>query len=156
MGAHIPHRKGQFWGKRSPIVKYRDFLQWAVQKQLNRWRCHLGYGLSQLGGPNEACIRWGQIPHVKGQLLGERTCPMTFCHELCQNGWTSQFAIWVVECVPGWDKGSASSVAFTRWRQWEGTLAPPGEYDLTFHLWRRCGPCVKLLWPLVSLLILSF
>jgi len=31
-----PHKKGQFWGKGSPIVKYRDFLPWAVQKRLNR------------------------------------------------------------------------------------------------------------------------
>jgi len=22
----IPHEKGQFWGKRLPIVKYKDFL----------------------------------------------------------------------------------------------------------------------------------
>jgi len=75
MGIHIPHGKGQFSGKRAPIVKYRDFLQWAVQKRLKRSRCHLGYGLSQLGGPNEACIRWGHIPHVKGQLLGGKDMP---------------------------------------------------------------------------------
>jgi len=22
---------------------------------------------------------------------------------------------------------------------WEGTLAPPGEYNWTFHLWRQCS-----------------
>jgi len=31
---------------------------------------------------------------------------------------------------------------------WEGTLVPPGEYDWTIRLWRRCD-LVKLLWPLV-------
>jgi len=31
----IPHDKGQFWGKGSLIVKYRDFLPLAVQKWLN-------------------------------------------------------------------------------------------------------------------------
>jgi len=25
-GVQIPHEKGQFWGKGSPIVKYRNFL----------------------------------------------------------------------------------------------------------------------------------
>jgi len=25
-GVQVPHEKGQFWGKGSPIVKYRDFL----------------------------------------------------------------------------------------------------------------------------------
>jgi len=25
-GVQIPHEKEQFWGKRSPFVKYRDFV----------------------------------------------------------------------------------------------------------------------------------
>ena len=44
-GVHIPHWKGQFWRKGAPIVKYRDFLPWAVQKRLNRSIWHLGCGL---------------------------------------------------------------------------------------------------------------
>jgi len=45
-GVQIPHAKGQFWGEKGrPIVKYRDTLPRAVQKQLNRSRCHLGLGL---------------------------------------------------------------------------------------------------------------
>ena len=46
-GVHIPHWKGQFWGKGAPTAKYRDFLPWAVQKWLNQsiWRfcCRLGW-----------------------------------------------------------------------------------------------------------------
>jgi len=30
-GVQIPHEKGQFWWKRSPIVNYRYFMPWAVQ-----------------------------------------------------------------------------------------------------------------------------
>jgi len=30
-GVQIPHGKWQFWGKGSPIVKYKDFLPCAVQ-----------------------------------------------------------------------------------------------------------------------------
>jgi len=33
--------RGNGW----PTVKYRDCLPWAVQKWLNRLRCHLGYGV---------------------------------------------------------------------------------------------------------------
>ena len=41
-----PHAKGQFWGgKGRPIVKYRDSLQWAVQKWKNPLWCRLGCGL---------------------------------------------------------------------------------------------------------------
>jgi len=50
-GIQIPHAKGQFWGEKGrPIVKYRDTLPRAVQKQLNRSRCHLGLEL-----------RWAQV-----------------------------------------------------------------------------------------------
>jgi len=41
----IPYGKGQFWGKGAPTVKYRDFLPWAVQKQLNWSTCRFGCGL---------------------------------------------------------------------------------------------------------------
>jgi len=45
-GGPDPHGKGQFWGgKGRPIVKYSHTLRWAVQKQLNLWRCLLGCGL---------------------------------------------------------------------------------------------------------------
>jgi len=45
MGFRFPHEKWQFFGKRAPIIKYRDFLPWAVQKRLNRSICRLGFGL---------------------------------------------------------------------------------------------------------------
>jgi len=50
MGSKSPHGKGQFWGKGAPIVKYRDFLLWAVQKQLNRSISHLHCGLGWAEG----------------------------------------------------------------------------------------------------------
>jgi len=36
------------------------------------------------------------------------------------------------------------------------TLAPPGEYHWTVHVWRRCGLFVKILWPLVIIIFLFF
>ena len=35
-----PNENQKFWGKGLPIVKYGDFLPWAVQKQLNRLICN--------------------------------------------------------------------------------------------------------------------
>ena len=49
-GVPIPHDNGQFWGKGSPIVKYRHFLLLAMQKRLNRSICCLGYGLEWAQG----------------------------------------------------------------------------------------------------------
>jgi len=39
------------------------------------------------------------------------------CHssELCKNGWTDRFVVWVVDS--GWPEGSTSSIVFARWRQ---------------------------------------
>jgi len=44
-GSRSPHGNGQFWGIGGAIVKYRDFLPWAVQSRLNRSICCLGCGL---------------------------------------------------------------------------------------------------------------
>jgi len=48
-------------------------------KTANKSRCHFGYGLVWAQG---SIIRWG---------------PTTLCHELCKNGWSDQFAVWVVD-----------------------------------------------------------
>jgi len=59
-GVQIPHEKVQFWGKGSPIVKYRDFLPWAVQKRLNRLICYLGCELGWAEGSTSSIVfaRW--------------------------------------------------------------------------------------------------
>jgi len=44
------------------------------------------FGLWTLVGPRKHVLDGAQIPREKGQLLGERTCPTTLCHELCKNG----------------------------------------------------------------------
>jgi len=91
MGIQIPHRKGQFWEKGAPIVKYRDFL------------------------------------HIE-----------TFCHELCKNACTDQFAVWVVDSggpkeaeVTSYSPGGASV------RSWDGTLEPPEPSVAAIQLYVR-------------------
>jgi len=46
-------------------------------------------GLWTLVGPRKHVLDGAQNPHVKGQLLGERSCPGMpdeLCRELCKNG----------------------------------------------------------------------
>jgi len=60
IGSRSAHGKGQFWEKGVPIVKHRDFLPWAVQKQLNRSICHLGCRLGWAKGSTNSVVfsRW--------------------------------------------------------------------------------------------------
>jgi len=67
-------------------------------------------------------------------------CPTTLCRDLCRNGRTDWFAICVLDLsgpkeaqVQSYSPGGANVSS------WEGTLAPPGEYDWTIPLRRRCG-----------------
>jgi len=55
--------------------------------------------------------------------------------------WTNQDNIW----VELWTRMGPKEACV----RWGCTLAQPGEYDWTVHVWRRCGLFVKLLWPLI-------
>jgi len=58
------------------------------------------FGLCTPVGPRIHILDGAQMPHAKGQLLGEkhdRACPTTLCRELCKNGRTDRFAVWVVD-----------------------------------------------------------
>jgi len=70
MGVQIPHEKGQFWGKWSPIVKYRDFLPWAVKKPLNWSICRLSCGLGWAKGNTSSIVfaRWRQCAIPCGHI----------------------------------------------------------------------------------------
>ena len=86
---------GNFEGaKGRPIVKYRDTLQSPVWKRLNPSWCHLDRMAQEI--MNEMGV---QIPSWEGAVLG-KGLPIvkyrTFCRELCRNGWTSWFTIWVM------------------------------------------------------------
>jgi len=70
MGSQSPNEKRHFWGKGSFIVKYRDFLPWAVQKRLNRSICHLGCGLGCAEGSISPIVfaRWRQCALPCGHI----------------------------------------------------------------------------------------
>jgi len=97
LGSRYPYGKGQFCVKVAPIVNYRHFLLWAVQKRLNRSRCRLG---CWVGWPKEPRIRWGyRSPMGMGTFEGKSMPDMSddalTWRELCKNGWTDRDAVWV-------------------------------------------------------------
>jgi len=69
-GVQIPHKKGQFWGKGSSIVKYRDFLPWAVHKLPNWSICRLGCGLGWAEGSTSSIVfaRRRQCARMAGHM----------------------------------------------------------------------------------------
>jgi len=64
-----PTRRGSF-GEGASIVKYREFLPWAVYKRLNWSICHLGWGLRLVEGGTSSNIfaRWRQCAHMGGYI----------------------------------------------------------------------------------------
>ena len=70
MGSRSFHRNGQFLGKGAPIVKYLDFLPWAVQKWLNRsicrFRCGLGWAERSIS--SIVFARWRQSALIGGHI----------------------------------------------------------------------------------------
>ena len=70
MRVQIPQCDGAIFGKWLPIVKYGDFLLWAVQKWLNRSICRLGCGLWWAEGSTSSSIfaRWRQYAHMGGHI----------------------------------------------------------------------------------------
>jgi len=104
--------------------------QWYLQKRLNRSRCRLAWGFVLTKEPS---IRWGsRSPMRRGNLKGESGLLQsiaTFCCELCKNGWTDRDAVWDL------DSGGPKEAC----NRWGCTLAPPGEYQWTVHMRRRCG-----------------
>ena len=92
------------------------------------------FGLRTRVGPGNHVFDGGpDIPHRNGQFWGQEEPIVsigTFCRELCENGRTDRLAVWIVDWggpkeaqVQSYSPGGASVPT------WEGTLAPPGEYD---------------------------
>jgi len=124
-GVHIPHGKGQFWGKGAPIVKYRDFMPWAVQKRLNQLIIRLGCGLGLAKGSTNSVVftRWWQFVRQHSAM------PWAVRKQL-------NWSICRLGCGLGWAEGSTSSPGGANVPSWEGTLVLHGEYDWIVCLWR--------------------
>ena len=148
MESTFPHGKGQFWGEEGtthckvwghcghlcktaePIVMLFGLWAWT------------GPRIHKLdGGPD---LPWEGTIWGKGHPLQSIG---TFCCEMCKNGWTDRFpfpfGLWT---LVGWRKHTFNHICHVApmcpresLRGWEGTLAPPSEYDWTVRLLQRCG-----------------
>jgi len=80
MGVQIPHLKGQFWWIGAPIVNYRHFLPWAVQKRLNWSICHLVCGLEWAKGCTNSVVfaRWRQCALMGGHVAVTCRIPLNY------------------------------------------------------------------------------
>jgi len=141
MGVQIPQWEGailQDSGGHCKVQGHCGHLQ--SENSWTNWDAVWTVGLVWL---NESRFRWGPDPPQEGAILGKKGHPLsigTFCRELCRNDWTDRFAICVVDS--GWPKEAqvqSYSLGGANVPTWEGTLAPPGEYDWTVRLWQRCG-----------------
>jgi len=97
-------------GSRSPWEGVGNFRGEGATPCKAYWHCavicaktaeviEMPFGLwtSVSTGPTKHVLDGAQIPHANGHLLGERTCSTTLCSELCENGWTDQFAVCIVD-----------------------------------------------------------
>jgi len=80
MAGPDPCGKGQFWWIGAPIVKYRHFLLYAVQKRLNLSICRFGCGLEWDEGCTSSIVfaRWRQCALMEGHVAV--ACRMTLNH----------------------------------------------------------------------------
>jgi len=62
----------QFWGKEEPVVKYEDFLPWAVRESMNRSIYSLDCGLGLAEGRISSIVfaRWRQCAHMERHVGG--------------------------------------------------------------------------------------
>ena len=76
----IPHGKGQFWCIGAPIVKYRHFLPYDVQKRLSLSICRFDCELAWAEGCTSSIVfaRWRQCALVEGHVAV--TCRITLHH----------------------------------------------------------------------------
>jgi len=131
-GDHIPHvGMGNFNGEGAAYCKvYGHSVCGHLCK--NGWTVQNAVCVVGLSGPKEARIRWGsRSPYAKEQLLGKNMCGCARQHSAVSYAKIAKpvkmpFGLWT---RVGWRKHVLHG----------GTLAPPGEYDWTFRVLRRCG-----------------
>jgi len=123
MGSRSPMGRGSFGGKGRPFYSIGTFC---------RELCKSGW--------TDRFVVWVLVGPKKDMFSSicqvAPMCLTTLSCELWKNGWT--LSICHLGCGLWWAERSTSSVVFTRW------LAPPGEYNWTVCLWRRCGALCQI------------
>jgi len=87
MGSSSPPWEGTVLGKAVPIVKHRDILPRAVQKQLNQSICRLGCGLGWAGG-NTSSIVFELSIYSGNAVLCQITLTTCYYYVICVNSFS--------------------------------------------------------------------
>jgi len=103
------------FGKGSPIVKYMDFLPWAVHKRLNRSIWRLGCGLGWTEGSMSSIVfpRWRQYAQFQSYSPGGANVlddALPWAVKKTAEPIDLPFGLWTRV-----DRKSTSSIIFARW-----------------------------------------
>jgi len=108
----------------------------ALSCAKNGWTDRFGILVVDWSGPKDAQV---QSYSPGGANLPDDNLPW---HVHCNNGWTDRFAVCVVDSArPKEAQVQSYSPGCANVQSWEDTLPPPGEYDWTIRLQRRCALC---------------
>jgi len=93
--------EGAIFGEGSPIVKYGDFLPWAVQKWLNRLIWCLGCGLGLAEGSTISIVfaRWRQRAHIGGHIGAMWRIRFNCLRRRCDLMWSYVKLLWPLVTV---------------------------------------------------------
>ena len=145
-GVQIPHGRGNYKRERgSPL---QSIVTFCCELCKNGWIDQDAIWVMDLGGPKEACIRWGPDPPCEGEGHAQ-ACLTTLCHELYKMAEMMDFHL---GCGFRWAKASASSIVFARWYQCAlmgGHIGISRRIQLNRPSVAVMWPYVKLIWPLI-------
>ena len=146
-GPNALMRMGNFEGERAAHCKAqgRSAVSCAKTAEL----IEMLFALCTWVGSRKHILDEAQIPHVKGQLLGGRTCLGMPDNTLLSAAQTwLNLSICCLGCGLGWAERSTSSIIFARWRQCNLT---GGHIRATWRIQLNC-PSVAAMQPYVILL----
>ena len=86
MGSRLPWGGTMFW-ERGAHLQYRDFLPWAVQKQMNRSIRRLDCGLGWAEGSTSSSVfaMWRLLEHAVRKQHNSYSFWVTVCKTVCHN-----------------------------------------------------------------------
>ena len=103
-GVQIPPSHGQFFGKRAPIVQYRDFLPWAAQKR-------------QVSASSVVFARWRQCARRHSAVSCAKRLNRSICRLIVDSGGPKKHKFnRIRHVVPMWSHGRA------HWRHLANTI----------------------------------
>jgi len=120
-------------------------------KRLNRSRCRLGY---ELGGPKEACIRWGPDSSCEWAIIRGIDIPgYVIWHSAVSCAKIAELINLAFGYVLGWAEGSTSFNRVCQCALMGGHIGATWQMQLNRPSAAAMRPYVQLLWPLIIIIM---